>query len=168
MATAPINKPTLVQSGKTWPATRAEVTDASNSFVAQQFVKLSSGALAECASEDTVVYGLVLDDSHTATAEPYTAPFGQLHSPLDVQEGEFLVNITDTSGAVGSGSTTQADVTVGTAYGLLLGSGDYDGIAFLNKDDTTNDFFKVERLWPDDATTDFNGRVVCSIVADRQ
>lgn len=168
MATAPINKPTLVQSSQTWPQTRAEVTDASNAFAALQFVKLDSGALAECASEDTVVYGLTPDASHTATAEPYTAPFGQLHSPIDVQGAEFLVNITDGSGAVGSGSTTQADVTVGTAYGLLLGSSTYDGIAFLNKDDTTNDFFRVERLWAGDATTDFNGRVVCSIVATRQ
>jgi len=163
MASAPVTFPWLASDNGQIAVTRPQITDSSNTFAAYQFVKVSSNALAECATDDVVCYGLVMDPSHTSTDAPFVAPFGELHEVIDPANAQFVVNITDSSGTVGSGSTRQIDVAIGTAYALYLGSGDYDGIAFVDKSDTTNDFFIVQGRYEGDASTDFNGRVYVSL-----
>jgi len=163
-AQAPI-QPVQVINVKTVSPCRQEVTDGANSFDPLQFVFISSGALAECASAATAVYGLVPDGSKTATDSPVDAIWGQLHSCISPEPDQnlFIVNISNNNQLIGSGTTTQANVTIGESYGLLLGTGTYDGYNFLNVDNTTNDFFKVENYYTLDGTDAYNGRVICSI-----
>src|SRR5690348_5630070 len=117
MATAPIARPALFQyPGTAFPTQKARVTDSSNTIPAQSFVKLSSGALAAYAADDTGITGLCLDASTTSTTEPYASPWGEYHNVVQLTGQRFLVNITDGSGNVGSGSTTVADVSIGTLY----------------------------------------------------
>lgn len=169
MAQAPITKPFVASTARPEFCTRPQITDGSNTFTAFNFVYVTSNALAQCPTNATTVYGLVLDPSHAATDEPYDAPFGQLHEVVDTDQAVFVVNITDGSGNIGSGSTTQEDVAIGSNYELLVKSGgDYDGYQFLDSSASTNVFFRVEGRYELDAATDFNGRVYASVVATRQ
>lgn len=175
MATAPLSRPRVFSNGgKAFLATRTQQSDGSNTFANGQFVKMSSGSLAAYVADDTAIYGLTPDDSHTSSSEPYTAPWNELHSVIDPSGRVlFIMNITDGSGNVGSGSTTIADVTVGTLYSArYLASVDTSALAVDASDSgtATKNIFRVEDKYsndkyPDgDATADFNGRVLVSII----
>lgn len=169
MANAPITRPKLHQSrGGSFPAqTRSVQGDGSNTFVAQQFVKMSSGSLAAYVADDTGLYGLTPDKSHASTDEAYTAPYAENHNVIDPRSALFIMNISDASGNVGSGTTTQGDVTIGTLYsGVYLAATDTSALAVDASDSgtATKNIFRVEALWPEDATTDKNGRVIVSII----
>jgi len=174
MPTAPINKPTAIQKdGNTAFVQRAKQPYSSASaFKAGQFVVLGSGVLAKVAAGGGTVYGLALEDSvATTVTPPDTLNYGTANfytNPLDVQDTYFLVNITDGSGTVGSGTTTQAAVSVGTSYQIIYGGTGYTDVQMLNAASSTTPFFKVAALYSKDATADFNGRVICSISATRQ
>lgn len=177
-AQAPLSRPVLWQSpGTPFATTLPAITDAANTFTANQFVKISSGALAAYVADDTAIYGLTTDDSHTATSEPYTAPYGQFHNPIALRGQTFLMNITDGSGNVGSGSTTLNDVSIGTLYSArYLGSIDTGCVAIDASDSgtATKNIFKVVAkfqssltggVFPDgDATDDYNGRVMVEVI----
>src|ERR1051326_257723 len=114
---APISRPYLRQSpGTPFATTLPALSDGSNTFSNNQFVKISSGSLAAYVADDTAIYGLTPDASHTSTSEPYTAPYGEYHNPIALRGQTFVMNITDGSGSVGSGSTTLNDVSIGTFY----------------------------------------------------
>lgn len=169
MANAPISRPRLHQNhGGAFPAiTRSVQGDGSNTFAQQQFVKMSSGSLAAYVADDTGIYGLTPDKSHAATDEPYSAPYAENHNVIDPRGATFLMNITDASGNVGSGSTTQGDVTIGTLYsGTYLATVDTSALGLDASDSgtATKNIFRVEALWPDDASTDKNGRVLVTIL----
>src|SRR5688572_19273616 len=175
MAQAPISRPRLFQSpGTPFPGMlRAVLSDSSNSFSAGQFLKVSSGALAAYVADDVAIYGLSLDDSHTSTSEPYTAPYGENHNPVGLSGAYFLMNITDASGNVGSGSTTLADVTIGSRYSArYLASVDTAALALDASDvgTATKNLFQVvakynDTDYPDgDAAADFNGRVIVKVI----
>lgn len=179
MATAPIGRPALKQNtGTITPGlTRSGQSDsatAANVFTGQQFVRISvgnnsetAGFLAPYIADDIAIYGLVPDKTHLTTDEPYTQPYGSTHNVIDPRGAVFLMNITDGSGTVGSGSTTQANVSVGTLYSAHYLASVDTGCLAVDASDTgtaTKNIFRVVALWPEDATTDFNGRVLVSIL----
>jgi len=172
---APISRPRVFAApGAAYIKTRPQQSDGSNTFTGGQFVKMSSGNLAAYVADDTGIYGLTPDDSHTSTSEPYTAPWNELHSVIDPSEGTlFIMNITDGSGTVGSGSTTIGNVTVGTKYSArYLASVDTGCVALDASDSGTaaKNMFQVvdtyvSTKYPDgDASDDFNGRVLVKVI----
>jgi hypothetical protein len=169
MANAPIGCPRPLQfPGTPFPGLQlSALGDSSNTFVAGQFLKVSSGALAPYVADDTAICGLASDASHAATDEPYSQPFGENHNPIALRGVTFLMNITDGSGTVGSGSTTQADVTIGTLYSArYLGTIDTSAAA-IDASDTgtaTKHIFRVVGKWSQDASTDYNGRVMVQVI----
>lgn len=154
-------------SGGDCPVQRAPQTcDSTNTPKAYQFCFLSSGLLRAVQTDGTTVYGLaVADGTSSATASIVDYPFGTTLYPQDVRNTFFLVNITDGSGTVGSGTTTQAAVSVGTSYALIYGTTGYTDVQMLDASDTTNKFFTVVAKYAEDATADFNGRVIASIAS---
>jgi len=175
MATAPISRPRVFSApGAAYLKTRTQQSDGSNSFSNGQFVKISSGDLAAYVADDTGIYGLTPDNSHASTDEPYTAPWSELHSVIDPSGGTlFIMNITDGSGNVGSGSTTLADVSIGTRYSArYLASVDTTALGVDASDSgtaTKNIFQVVDKYintkYPDgDAAADFNGRVLVKVI----
>lgn len=170
MANAPVNRPTAIQhDGNSAFVQRAKQPYSSaTAFKEKQFVYLSSAVLVKVPAAGASVYGLALEDAVATTITPPDCLYNGTSSPLDVANTYFLVNITDASGTVGSGTTTQAAVNVGTAYELVYGTTGYTEVQMLNAAATTAPFFKVNAKYSKDATADFNGRVICSIVATRQ
>lgn len=180
MANAPVNRPRAYQylQGGT-PSFRP--TLAVNVAVkAYQFVYATGNAsattLTACSAAQfpPVVYGLSVEDgSATGTGLANIPPavlYAGTISACDVNDTLFVVNITDGSGTIGSGTTTQAAVTVGNTYQMIYaGSGDTN-TQMLNAAGTnaSNAFFKVEGVFPDDGPTLFNGRVIVSLAATRQ
>lgn len=179
MATqAPISRPYLWQSpGTPFATTLPAITDGGNTFSNNQFVKVSSGALAAYVADDTAIYGLTPDASHTSTSEPYTAPYGEFHNPIALAGQTFLMNITDGSGNVGSGSTTLANVSIGSLYSArYLATLDTSCVAIDASDSgsATKHIFKVVAKFQStatggafpngDATDDYNGRVMVQVI----
>lgn len=179
MANAPINRPAVFQSGAfNYPKTRSAQTDGSNTFSFQQFVVLTSGALVKLVdttgTHSVSVYGLTPDASHIATDEAYTQPYGEIHNVVDLSGNTLiLMNITDGSGTEGIGSTTQANVTVGTRYAGRYGAVSTNTL-MLNSADSgtaTKNMFQVVALYNTatygngcDAAGDFNGRAVIKVI----
>ena len=168
MANAPITKPTLFQALNPDRCLRPSKGDASATFEAQQFVLLTSGSLATYVADDVAIYGLTEDGSKTATTEPYDSLYSQNHNVIDPTGCTFIMNITDASGTVGSGSTTQADVTVGTRYSARYLASPYTttlGIDAADSGTATKNLFQVTGLVAADASTDYNGRVYVKVIA---
>lgn len=179
MPTAPLIYPRLWSStAGSFPCPlRATVSDGSATLVAGHFVSASlvAGVLTAAAyvADGTGIYGLMLDPSHTATEEAYSSPYGENHNPVDPRGAVFIMNITDASGTVGSGSTTHADVAIGTRYsGFYLNTtpATIVGIDSSDSGTATKNLFQVvgyynTQVAPDgDAATDYNGRVLVKIV----
>jgi hypothetical protein len=178
MANAPIIYPRLWSSSSgSFPCPlRATVSDGSATLVAGHFVSASlvAGVLTAAAyvADGTGIYGLMLDPSHTATEEAYSSIFGENHNPVDPRGAVFIMNITDASGSVGSGSTTHADVAIGTKYSGFYMSAPATALGIDSSDSgvATKNLFQVvgyynTQVAPDgDAATDYNGRVLVKIV----
>lgn len=174
MANAPIIFPRVFQTAAPWVQQTAAQPDGSNTFVAGHFVKLSSGNLAPYVADDTGIYGLSLDASHASTDTPDVAPFGENHNPAGLRGVTFLMNVTDASGTVGSGSTRQQDVTVGTLYSGFYMATVLGGVALAvdasDSGTATKNIFKVVGLYSTtlasdgDAAGDFNGRVLVQVL----
>lgn len=177
MANAPIIFPRVFDTSRTWVSQRAPLGDGSNTFVAGQFVVSSSSSgvstIAKIAADGVAVWGLTLDPSHASTDEAYTAPFGENHNVVDPRGTRFIMNITDASGTVGSGSTRIQDVTVGTLYSCVYLASPYGNILAIDASDTgtaTKNIWRVEKAYDTtvdpggDAVGDFNGRVIVSII----
>ncbi len=173
MANAPITKPFLHQApGQPFPGLlRAPITDNDNTFTAQEFVvtAVDTGVteLVALATDGTAVFGLVTDASHAATDEPYNALYGQLHNVIDPRGALFVMNLTDGSGTVGSGTTTQATAVIGTRYAGRLLASPYTttmGVDLSDSGTATKNIFQVQALYPSDAAGDYNGRVIVKII----
>lgn len=174
MANAPLAFPRIfANQAQGWVQQTSAQSDGSNTFVAGQILKLSSGSLAPYVADDTAVWGLSLDVSHASTDTPDVAPFGELHNPAGLRSVRLLMNITDGSGTVGSGSTTQADVTIGTLYSARYLATVNTAILALDASDSgtaTKNIFRVVGLYnttlasDGDASGDFNGRVIVEVI----
>lgn len=185
MANAPINYPRLLSVRGPWVQQREQQPNytASNilQFVAGQFVLLTSGALVPyvdtTGTASVNLYGLALDGSSypgsTPPPEPYLTPFNQNHNPVALNGARFVMNITDGSGTVGSGSTTQANVSIGTLYAgrYLSTTTTILGINAADSGTAGKNLFKVVGLYTvaagysdGDATGDFNGRAIVEII----
>lgn len=178
MASAPIINPKLFTTRLPWVQQRAAVTDGSNTFVAGQFVYITSAALAQVPAAGTLLYGLTLDPSHAATDETYLSIFGENHNPVSANGAQFLINITDSAGTVGAagsaGGTSQASVTIGTFYPLIYLASPYATIQALNSTASgtaAQNILKVVGFYnttispsDGDASADFNGRAIVEIL----
>lgn len=149
---------------------RGPVSDGSNSFIANSFVKLSSGELAAVATGDVVCYGYVFDASKAAGLTPPEAFFGQNHYVCHPEDVVFEINAaafsTNTATIGSSGVTwTGGSIAVGNRYGIgMADNSGYEGVHMLNTSDTTNDFFEVIALAPNQAVTDNNPRLLVKIL----
>lgn len=164
MAQAPVAPPVLYQTTRPSALQISAASDGTNTFAANQFVKLVSGNLTRVADgETTSVVGYSLDASHAATDEPYTMPFGEQHNPVTVQEATFLVNTMTTGADVGTG--TSSALTVGAVYGIrYFDTAGYTNFAGLDVSNTTAAFFRLAGFYPNDSTDDLNARVIVSVI----
>lgn len=166
MAQAPVRFPALWQTTRPQTLQLSAKGDGTNTLAAQQFVKLANASTLAVVAADATNggYGLLLDPSHTATSEPYTAPFGEQHNVLGLQEATFVVNTcAAATRAVGTG--TSSALTIGGVYGITtFTTTGYTDVQALNVSNTTAAFFKVVGFHPDDATGDTNARVLVQVV----
>jgi hypothetical protein len=163
MAQAPVALPQLYQTTRPQALQITAKSDGTNTFVANQFMKLASGNLATVVADATNGgFGLSLDASHASTDEPYTMPFGEQHNVLGLQESTFLVNVCTSARAIGTG--TSSALTVGSNYGITyFTTSGYTNVAALNVSNTTAAFFTLVGFYANDATTDTNARVLVRV-----
>ncbi len=163
----PVKNPTLRAPSQNMAVQKPVLAEAAfQTWLLNELVKVSSGALVRVATGDVLCYGLSPDGSHAATDQPPVAFNGQNHWPYDVSGAILEINITTTGGPVGAtatGAVTSA-LTVGEKYGIYTETTGGANLApigtqMLNLSDTTNDFFQY--LGPVDGTltTDINARV---------
>ncbi len=136
-------------------------------FARRSFVKLAAGVLTPCVTADTVCYGQSPDESHNATDLPPIALYGNMHWVFDPKDAEFIVNITNASGAVGlaNGAPQLSAVVIGTSYNLIRPvAGLYTGYQLLDVATTAAPFFKVIAIYPNQALADANGLVLVKLV----
>lgn len=142
-----IRQPAIVRQFGNMQVQKPPLSDASNDFLAGSFVKIASGALAACVTDDLVCYGWCPDRSKAPTELPPEAPFGENHYPFSPSDNaEFEINITNGAGTIGEagGAPQRAAVAIGSSYGILrLTSGAHIGKQMLAADDTTNTLFTV-------------------------
>lgn len=186
MASAPIIYPRLwTSSSAAFPCPlRNPASDGSATLVAGHFVSASLVAgvltLAAYVADGTGIYGLMNDPSHTSTEEAYSSIYGENHNPIDPKGAVFIMNITDASGTVGSGSTTHANVTLGSFYSgfymsspataLGLDASDSATAPVVTAGTATKCIFEVVGYYntsiasDGDASTDYNGRVLVRLL----
>lgn len=138
--------------------------NSATTFPARSFVKLSGGALVPVVTADVVCFGWSPDASHLSTDQPPTALYGQNHWAFDPQHAQFVVNITSGAGLVGqaAGAPQLSAVSIGTQYGIYRDATTF--MQMLKTDDTTNKFFTVVALYPNQSLTDYNGLVIVELV----
>lgn len=159
----PIRMPFLERRRDNLHIQKGVQPNGATAFPAHSFVKLAAGILVPCVTADVVAYGWCPDASHAATDVPPTALFGQNHWPFALNDSQFVMNITDSSGHIGqaTGAPQLSAAVVGTAYGLYR---DANGYQMLDVANTTNLFAKVVQLYPNQALTDYNGLVIVEIL----
>lgn len=137
---------------------------ASTTFPARSFVRLTSGVLVPCATAAVLCYGWSIDRSHLATEMPPDALFGIYHWPFDLKDTQFIMNITDGSGNIGQANAAPqlSAAAIGTSYGIHRNA--TTGFQMLNVADTTTLFATVVAWYPNQASTDYNGKVIVEIL----
>lgn len=121
---------------------------------AGEFVYITStaGRIQECASDCTVTCGMMAADSIAQAADtlvPVYVPTPDTRYELNVY------HVTPTS-------ATTAKALVGKSYNIFAGT----SVMYLDRNDQTVPFFKVEKLSEKDAVHDLFGRVIVSIVPE--
>lgn len=170
---APLLQPAIVRQFGNMQVQKPPVSDGSNDFLAGSFVKLSSGNLAACATDDVVCYGWCPDKSHAPTDMPPEALYGENHWPFSPDDNaEFEINITSGAGTFGQANSApqRSAVSIGSSYGILrMTSGVHNGKQFLAADDTTNTLFTVVG-WVDGvngAADTYNPRVRVKVIKSK-
>ena len=170
MAQAPIIPPTPANTSHPWLQTRDGIAEASSgAFAANQFVTVAGtpSTLIATTTGAITVYGLEQRAAAGTGAEPYTAPTGTTHFPINPDGVTFWVNTMDSNRAVGTGSA--AGLIVGSSYGLAsFTTSGYTNIQGLNTSVTTSTqaMFRVEQVggYGDTTTADTNCPVRVSIL----
>lgn len=165
MAQAPVAPPQAFQIGRSnYPQITAK-SDGTNTFVANQFVRIGTGGFLATIVADAVTqaFGLTLDGSHAVTDEPYTMPFAEQHNVLGLQEATFLMNTTTSTRAVGTG--TSSALTPGAVFGITYFTDTgYTNVAAVNVSNTTAPFFQLVDFYANDSTNDTNARVIVRVI----
>lgn len=161
----PIRMPFLERRRDNLHIQKQVQANSATTFPARSFVKLSAGALVPCVTADVVCFGWSPDSSHLSTDQPPVAIYGQNHWAFDPQHSQFVVNITSGAGLVGqaAGAPQLSAVSIGTQYGLYRDASTF--MQFLKTDDTTNKFFTVVALYPNQSLTDYNGLVIVELLS---
>ena len=161
----PIRQPFLERKSQNLQIQKAVQPDNGDSsvFLPNSFVVLSGGLLVAVATAGVLVYGWSADKSHLSTDHAPDALYGQNHWPFDPTDAQFVMNITDNSGHIGqaAGAPQLSVAVVGTSYGIYKNTGGYQ---MVNISDTTNKLFTVMALYPNQALTDYNGRVIVKVI----
>lgn len=161
MANITVKAPYLLKQVGNLNTQKAPLSDGGNTFIAGSFVQVNSSNQLQAVPTSsgtaltTQVYGWSGDANVASGSIPPAAFFGQNHYPFDVRGATFEINVSVKAGTIGGGNTTNANVTVGTAYGIVKLS---SGIQCLSQDETTNTVLEVVGLGSN-ASTDYNARV---------
>jgi len=142
---------------------KAVQPNGATTFPARSFVYLSAGILVPVATAGVLCYGWSPDRSKVVTERPPDAIYGMNHWPFDPNGAEFVMNISNSSGAIGQANSAPqlSAAVVGTSYGIYRNA---SGIQFLDVANTTNLFAKVIALYPNQALTDYNGLVIVELL----
>lgn len=115
---------------------KGPVTDAANTLVGGDLVKIAAGALVRIATNEVLLFGQVLDKSHASTDIPPEAFFGENHYVIDPRDCILEINIGAANGAdVQTGTTGKnvTDLVLGTSYEVYVPTtGTYTGYPFLD------------------------------------
>lgn len=119
--------------------------DVGNTFLAHNFVVLTSNALVAVASAGVLSCGLVLDASKTGSTDVVNPPydmFGDRHFPVLLEGQRFAISVTDATGNYGqaNGAPQMSELAVGTSYGIIKLA---NGTHALNVDNVSQLFFTV-------------------------
>jgi hypothetical protein len=160
----PIRMPFLERRKDNLHIQKQVQANSGTTFPGRSFVKLSAGALVPCVTADVICFGWSPDPSHLSTDQPPTALYGQNHWAFDAKDTQFIVNITSGAGLIGqaNGAPQLSAVSVGTQYGLYRDASSF--MQMLKTDDTTNKFFTVVAIYPNQSLTDYNGLVLVELV----
>jgi hypothetical protein len=164
MADTPIRMPFLERRRDNLAIQKQVQANSATTFPARSFVKLSAGALVPCVTADVLCFGWCADSSKLSTDQPPVTLYGQNHWAFDPKDSQFIVNITSGAGLVGqaAGAPQLSAVSVGTEYGLYRDATTF--MQMLKTDDTTNKFFRVVAIYPNQSLQDYNGLVLVQIV----
>lgn len=153
MATQPVGA-FVYDSALTSAQMRSAYTaNSTATIIAGQFVKLSSGAIIPNATSDSTTWGFTIAPGATTSTEPYAAPNGLNINVINPLNTRFVVNAV--------GAFTPA---IGGTYDFATTS----GTPYIGSTTSATPFFRVDRLYPGDATSDTNARYVCAVVATLQ
>lgn len=143
--------------------TKGPLPNGATAFLERSFVKYASAVLTPCVTDDIICFGQAPGPSHSSTDLPPVSLYGNLHWCFDPRHAIFIVNITDASGNIGqaNGAPQLSEVTIGQQYALYRNA---DGYQMMDVDDTTNDFFRVIGIYPNQSLTDYNGLVLVELV----
>lgn len=117
--------------------------DGSNTFLAGNFLVLSSGDLAALATDAVLAGAFATDDSKSSTTiDPPYALIGDKHFPFKLNGVKFAISVTDDSENIGEANSAPqlSEISVGSSYGILKGAA---GLHYLNVDETSNTIFTV-------------------------
>jgi hypothetical protein len=134
---------------------------ASGAFPDQVIKSVRDGA------NGTLIFGWCPDAVRTSTQKPPTnLPTGDTKHYVFNPAGQslFLMNITDSSGNVGSSGPAGTTVSIGGQYGLKTVTVSGILCQCVNKDDTTYKLFEVVEYGPNQASTDKNPLVVVKVI----
>lgn len=160
----PIRMPFYERRKDNLHITKQVQANGATAFPARSFVKLAAGVLTPCVTADVVCYGHAPGPSHLATEQPPATLYGQNHWVNDPISSQFIVNITSGAGLVGqaNGAPQLSAVSIGTQYGLYRDASTF--MQMLKTDDTTNKFFTVIAIYPNQSLTDYNGLVLVELL----
>lgn len=159
----PIRMPFLERRRDNLHITKSAILDGATAFAARSFVKISAAVIVPCVTDDVLCYGWCPDKNHAATDRPPDALFGRYHWPFDPRDAQFIMNISNASGAIGQANSAPqlSAAVIGTEYELVR---DANGIQMLDVSATVNKFARVIAWYPNQASTDYNGLVLVQLL----
>ncbi len=170
----PIQYPFLERRNGNLQEMKAGFPCGSNVFPARSLVYLTGSAgsqvLAAIPTGGVALFGQAPAPSAPAVANPPYFPYNKVY-PFALDENSLIVMSTTNAAGDSANAGTAASapaistIVVGQGYGILNPTtGPNKGIQQLNLDDTTNKLLIVVQIYPNQATTDQNGLVLCRVV----
>lgn len=171
----PIIRPFLERRNNNAQTQKAGRGCGSNVFAGRTIVALASGVLIAVATGGTAVIGWSAGPSLASTDQPpKSITPGNLVYPFDLSGETFMVmSTTDSSvntGVTGTAASAPAISTIGigTTYGIITPTtGVLAGVQMVNLSDTTNTLLTVVAIYPNQASSDLNGKVLVRVLSTR-